>query len=40
MLNLSSSEAPQFVKYAQELTETIKELGPNPIKSAKTKLAA
>jgi coenzyme F420-reducing hydrogenase delta subunit len=40
MCNLSSSEAPQFVKYAQEMTETIKELGPNPIKSAKTRMAA
>jgi len=40
MHNLSSSEAPQFVKYAQEMTENIKELGPNPIKLAKKKMAA
>ena len=40
MHNLSSSEAPQFVKYAQEMTEKIKGLGPNPIKLAKKKKAA
>ena len=40
MYNLSSSEAPLFVKYAREMTETIKKLGPNPIKSAKNKMAA
>jgi hypothetical protein len=28
------------VKYAQEMTENIKELGPNPIKLAKKKMAA
>lgn len=32
MYNLSSSEAPLFVKYAQEMTARILELGPNPIK--------
>jgi len=40
MHNLSSSEAPQFVKYALEMTEKIRELGPNPIKSARNKKAA
>ncbi len=39
MFNLSSSEAPQFVKYATEMTEKIKALGPNPIKTAKSKAA-
>jgi coenzyme F420-reducing hydrogenase delta subunit len=34
MYNLSSSEAPLFVKYAQEMTARILELGPNPIKLA------
>lgn len=32
MFNLSSSEAPLFVKYAVEMNERILELGPNPIK--------
>lgn len=40
MHNLSSSEAPLFVKYAREMTEKIKELGPNPVKVAKNKMAA
>lgn len=39
MFNLSSSEAPQFVKYAQEITAKIKEMGPNPIKLAKSRAA-
>jgi coenzyme F420-reducing hydrogenase delta subunit len=39
MFNLSSSEAPQFVKYANEMTARIKELGPNPIKNAKSEAA-
>ena len=34
MFNLSSSEAPQFVKVITELTEKIKEMGPNPVKTA------
>lgn len=34
MYNLSSSEAPLFVKYAQEIHARICELGPNPIKLA------
>jgi F420-non-reducing hydrogenase iron-sulfur subunit len=40
MCNLSSSEAPLFVKYAVEMTEKIKALGPNPIKLAMKKKAA
>jgi len=40
MYNLSSSEAPQFVRIAHEVTEKIKEMGPNPIKLAKKKKAA
>lgn len=39
MYNLSSSEAPTFVKYANEMHERILELGPNPIKLAKNKAA-
>lgn len=39
MYNLSSSEAPQFAKYAHEMTARIKELGPNPIKKAKREAA-
>jgi len=34
MYNLSSSEAPRFVAYAKEMTERIRDLGPNPIKTA------
>lgn len=40
MYNLSSSEGPQFAKYATEMTEKITALGPNPIKLAKRKKAA
>jgi len=32
MYNLSSGEAPSFVAYANEMTEVIKKLGPNPLK--------
>ena len=39
MYNLSSSEGPQFAKYATEMTQKIKELGPNPIRVAKNKAA-
>jgi coenzyme F420-reducing hydrogenase delta subunit len=31
MYNLSSGEAPTFAAYAREMTEHIKELGPNPL---------
>ena len=34
MCNLSSSDAPLFVKYAQEMHTQILEVGPNPIKLA------
>jgi len=39
MFNLSSGEAPRFVEYAVEMTQRIKELGPNPIKGAARKVA-
>ena len=39
MYNLSSSEGPLFAKYATEMTEKIKEMGPNPLKIAKSKTA-
>lgn len=34
MYNLSSGEAPRFAQYAQEMTERIRALGPNPAKLA------
>jgi coenzyme F420-reducing hydrogenase delta subunit len=40
MYNLSSSEAPRFVEIVNEMTERIKEMGPNPIKLNKKKKAA
>ena len=40
MYNLSSSEGPRFAEIAIEMTEKIKELGPNPIKLAKQKKVA
>jgi coenzyme F420-reducing hydrogenase delta subunit len=40
MYNLSSSEAPRFVEVAIEMTEKIKEMGPNPMKLAQKKKAA
>jgi coenzyme F420-reducing hydrogenase delta subunit len=40
MYNLSSSEAPRFVQIAKEMTEKIKNLGPNPIKAGMGKKAA
>ncbi len=39
MYNLSSSEGPRFVQYAEEMDAKIRELGPNPIKLAKGKAA-
>ena len=39
MYNLSSSDAPLFVKYALEMHERITALGPNPVKQ-NTKAAA
>ena len=40
MYNLSSSEAPRFVEVASEMTLKITALGPNPIKTAKSRMAA
>jgi F420-non-reducing hydrogenase iron-sulfur subunit len=40
MYNLSSSEGPRFVQFANEMTERIREMGPNPIKTAIKKKAA
>ncbi len=40
MYNLSSSEAPHFVRFANEMTQKIREMGPNPIKIARQKKAA
>jgi coenzyme F420-reducing hydrogenase delta subunit len=40
MYNLSSSEAPRFVEIAVEMTEKIKEMGPNPIKLVRKEKAA
>lgn len=40
MYNLSSSQAPRFVEIAEEMTEKIRELGPNPLKTARRKKAA
>lgn len=39
MYNLSSGEGTLFAQYAIEMTQKIKELGPNPIKSAKKRAA-
>jgi len=35
MYNLSAGEGPRFAEIAREMTEKIKQLGPNPIKTAK-----
>ena len=40
MFNLSSSEGPRFAEIASEMTEKIKEMGPNPVKIALKKKAA
>jgi F420-non-reducing hydrogenase iron-sulfur subunit len=40
MYNLSSGEGTKFAEFAIEMTEKIKELGPNPLKKAKEKMAA
>ena len=39
MFNLSSAEGPKFAKIAEEMTERIRKLGPNPIKLRKKKAA-
>jgi F420-non-reducing hydrogenase iron-sulfur subunit len=40
MFNLSSGEGTRFAEYAVEMTEKIKEIGPNPIKRFREKMAA
>ena len=40
MFNLSSGEGPRFAEVAREMTQKIKEMGPNPIKIAMKKQAA
>jgi hypothetical protein len=40
MCNLSSSDGPLFVKFAEEMHAKILEAGPNPIKLALKKKAA
>ena len=35
MFNISASDAPEFVKVAELMTEKIRELGPNPINGKK-----
>jgi coenzyme F420-reducing hydrogenase delta subunit len=35
MYNLSSSQGPRFAEIAREITEKIRELGPNPVKAGK-----
>ncbi len=40
MFNLSSGEGTRFAEYAVEMTNKIKELGPNPIKTAMHRQAA
>jgi len=40
MYNLSSSEGPRFAEFATEMTQRIREMGPNPIKTALKKKAA
>jgi len=40
MYNLSSGEGTKFAEFAVEMTEKIKQLGPNPLKKAREKMAA
>ncbi len=40
MFNLSSGEGPKFAQIAEEMTQRIKALGPNPIKLKKVQRAA
>ena len=39
MYNLSSGEGTRFAEFATEMTEKIKEIGPNPLKKSKEKIA-
>jgi coenzyme F420-reducing hydrogenase delta subunit len=34
MVNLSAAEAPTFVKRVKEIVETVKGLGPNPLRKS------
>ena len=36
MYNMSAAQGPRFVEVAKEMTERIKELGPNPVKRKST----
>jgi F420-non-reducing hydrogenase iron-sulfur subunit len=36
MVNLSAAEAPTFVKRVKEIVETVKSLGPNPLRKSGT----
>jgi coenzyme F420-reducing hydrogenase delta subunit len=40
MCNLSSSDGPLFVKFAEEMHEKITEIGPNPIKVVRANKAS
>ncbi len=40
MYNLSSGEGPKFAQFAQEIDGIVRDLGPNPIKTALNKKAA
>jgi len=40
MFNLSSGEGPRFAEYAVQMTDKIMEMGPNPIKRSRLKIAA
>ncbi len=38
MYNLGAGDGPKFVEYALEMTEKIKKLGPNPIRSKREEI--
>jgi len=40
MFNLSSAEGPRFAQIAREMTERIRELGPNPIRKRHPRAAS
>jgi coenzyme F420-reducing hydrogenase delta subunit len=40
MVNMSAGMGIQFARIATEFTEKIRELGPNPVKAGKSRLAA
>ncbi len=39
MFNLSSSDGPLFVKYAEEMDTRIREIGPNPLRKKRQQAA-